>query len=82
MKSLFSFFADLRGATAQLTRIADALDRAYPIPTEGDATEPVVSYYDEKRAALEDYIEYLRKTGQLPLDAELPEEDNVPPQGN
>lgn len=77
-----NFFADLRALTIELRRCADALERAHPIPTEGDATEPVVSYYDEKRAALEDYIEHLRKTGQLPLDAELPEEDNVPSEGN
>jgi hypothetical protein len=30
--SLFTFIADLSGVAAQLRRIADALDRAYPIP--------------------------------------------------
>lgn len=77
-----NFFADLRALTVELRRCADALERAHPIPTEGDPAEPVVSYYDERRAAAEDYIEHLKQRGELPLDAELPEEDNVPPSGH
>lgn len=73
---LFSFFADLRGATLELRRIADALDRAYPIPAEGEG-ELTVSYHDAKRAALEDYVAHLKEIGELPPDAELPEEENV-----
>ena len=66
--SFFSFFADLRGLTKQAKRIADAMDRAYPIPRPEDtaAAELVdVSYASDEATALEELRAEARRLGIL-----------------
>jgi hypothetical protein len=73
-----NLFADLRSLTREAKRIADALERAYPVPADAGAVDDDVLYYDEQKAALQEALDDMKKRGDAPADAELPtEEDDV-----
>lgn len=78
--SLFNLFADLRGVRKELRRIADALDRAVPIPSPDQAgpTEGNdVSYASDESSARQELIDNALRAGYRWIDGELvePEEE-------
>lgn len=66
--SLFSFFADMRGATRELRRIADAMERWSP-PPDTRPSEPLkpeeVTYATDDELAYEELRDEARKLGIL-----------------
>ncbi len=69
--ALFQVFADLKGVRHELRRIADALDRAFPVPPQPvPVTEEDVSYSDDEKLALEEAREEARRLGILEDDEE------------
>lgn len=69
--SLFTFFADLRGVSRELRRIADALDRAFPTTQPAAPAEPDdITYADDDRLAVEELREQARRLGILDEEEE------------
>lgn len=69
--AIFQWFADLRGATRELRRIADALDRAIPLAPAAVPAEPEdISYSDDDALALEEVKEKARALGILDEEEE------------
>jgi hypothetical protein len=85
--SLFTWLADFRPVTRELKRIADALDRAYPLPvaaTTEPADERDVSYSSDEESMRQQLLEEAARkgfrfdsAGNLIEGPPEPEEDHV-----
>ena len=78
--SLFQWFADMRGVVRELRRIADALERAYPVPSNDppEITEADdITYASDEQTARQEMMAEAKRLGLLDQEVE-----DVQPEGS